>query len=123
VVLIKVLCAKYGEGILNSYLSDESSFYFFNVVEGYAWVWCVRWVGWVGCWGGGIGISISTVNEDQKGDCSVWRFEVGEFFSVGMRMKVKVPPKEVWGWRRYFILRPVETPFPKTSKITFINYF
>jgi hypothetical protein len=55
-----------------------------------------------------IGISISSVNQDPRGDCPVWRFEVGKFFSVGM--EEKIPPKEVWGWGWgwgwYFILRP-----------------
>jgi hypothetical protein len=66
-------------------------------------------------------MSISPANGDAREDCPVWRSEVGEFFSVGMRMEEKVPPKEVWGWGRYFIIRPVETPSPKTIKITFIN--
>jgi hypothetical protein len=43
-------------------------------------------------------MSISSVNRDSRGDCSVWRFEVGEFFSFGMEMEEKIPPKEVWGW-------------------------
>jgi hypothetical protein len=42
-------------------------------------------------------MSISSVNGDPRGDCPVWRYEVGEFFPVRMGMKVKVPPKEVWG--------------------------
>jgi hypothetical protein len=62
-------------------------------------------------------MSISYVNEDPRGDCPVFRSEVGEFFSVGMGMKEKIPPKEVWGW--YFILRPAESPSPKTIKIEF----
>jgi hypothetical protein len=33
-------------------------------------------------------------------------------------MEEKVPPKKVWGWGRYFILRAAETPSPKTIKIT-----
>jgi hypothetical protein len=40
-----------------------------------------------------IGMSISSVNEDLCGDCLVWRFEVGEFFSVGMGMEEKIPRK------------------------------
>jgi hypothetical protein len=68
-------------------------------------------------------MSISSVNGDPRGDCPVWRSEVGEFFPVGMGMEEKVPPKEVWGWGWYFILRPAETPSPKTSKITFINLY
>jgi hypothetical protein len=66
-------------------------------------------------------MSISSVNRDPHGDCSVWRSKVGEFFPVGM--EVKVPPKEVWGWERYFILHPAETPSPKTIKMTFINLY
>jgi hypothetical protein len=34
------------------------------------------------------------------------RSEVGEFFSVGIGMQKKIPPKEVWGWEWYFILCP-----------------
>jgi hypothetical protein len=41
---------------------------------------------------------ISSVNRDLRRDCSVWRFEVGEFFSLGMEMEEKIPSKEVWGW-------------------------
>jgi hypothetical protein len=37
-------------------------------------------------------MSISSVNGDPRGDFSVWRSEVGEFFPVGMGMEVKVPP-------------------------------
>jgi hypothetical protein len=63
---------------------------------------------------------ISSINEDPRRDCPVWRFEVGKFFPVGM--EEKVPPKEVWRWVQYFILRPAETPSSKTIKIlTFIN--
>jgi hypothetical protein len=36
---------------------------------------------------------ISSVNEDPRGDCPVWRSEVEEFFPVGMGMEVKVPRK------------------------------
>jgi hypothetical protein len=41
-------------------------------------------------------MSISSVNVDSHGDCSVWRFEDGELFLVGMGMEEKVPSKEVW---------------------------
>jgi hypothetical protein len=68
-------------------------------------------------------MSISSINRDPRGDCPVWRSEVGEFFPVWMGMEVKVPPKEVWGWEQYFILRPAETLSPKTIKITFINLY
>jgi hypothetical protein len=30
--------------------------------------------------------------------CPVWRFEDEKFFSVGMRMEEKVPPREVSEW-------------------------
>jgi hypothetical protein len=40
-------------------------------------------------------MSISSVNRDPRGDCPVWRFEVGKFFSVEMGMEEKVPLKEV----------------------------
>ncbi|MCI05179.1 hypothetical protein A2U01_0026229 [Trifolium medium] len=43
-------------------------------------------------------MSILSVNGDSRGDCPVWRSEDGEFFSVGMGIEEKVPPKEVWGW-------------------------
>ncbi|MCI32684.1 hypothetical protein A2U01_0053898, partial [Trifolium medium] len=33
-------------------------------------------------------MSISTVNEDPRGNCPVWESEDGEFFSVGMKEKV-----------------------------------
>jgi hypothetical protein len=42
-----------------------------------------------------LGMSISSVNGDPRGDCSVLRSEVGEFFSVGIGMQKKIPPKEV----------------------------
>jgi hypothetical protein len=41
-------------------------------------------------------MSISSVNGDLRGDCPIWRSEVEEFFTVGMRIEEKVPPKEVW---------------------------
>jgi hypothetical protein len=68
-------------------------------------------------------MSISSVNGNSRGDCPVWISEVEEFFLVGMEMEVKVPSKEVWGCGRYFIIRLAETPFLKTSKITFINLY
>jgi hypothetical protein len=40
-----------------------------------------------------LGMSISSVNGDPREDYPVWRFEVGEFFPVGMRIDVKVPRK------------------------------
>jgi hypothetical protein len=46
--------------------------------------------------------------------CPVWRFEDEKFFSVGMRMEEKVPPREVWEWGRSFILYPTETPSHRT---------
>jgi hypothetical protein len=71
-----------------------------------------------------VGMSISSVNEDLRGDCPVCRFKVEEFFPVEMGMEVKAPPrKEVWGWGWYFIIHLAETPSPKTSKITFINLY
>jgi hypothetical protein len=33
-------------------------------------------------------MSISFVNGDPRGDCPVWRSEVGEFFPVGMEEKI-----------------------------------
>jgi hypothetical protein len=54
-----------------------------------------------------LGMSISSVNRNLF---VVWWFEVGEFFSMEMEMEVKVLPKEIWKWGRYFILRPAETP-------------
>jgi hypothetical protein len=68
-------------------------------------------------------MSISSVKEDPRGDCPVWRSEVDEFFPVGMKIEEKILPKEVWGWGWYFILRPAETPSPKTIKIIFINLY
>jgi hypothetical protein len=67
-------------------------------------------------------MSISSVNGDPRGDCPVWGSEVGEFFLVGM--EEKIIPKEVWGWGRLFIPRPIETMSPKTLlKITFVNVY
>jgi hypothetical protein len=66
-------------------------------------------------------MSILCVNEDPCGDYPVWRFEVGEFFPVGM--EEITPPKEVWGWGWYFILHPAETPSPKTIKIISTNLY
>jgi hypothetical protein len=43
-------------------------------------------------------MSISSVKEDPRGDCPVWRSEVDEFFPVGMKIEEKILPKEVWGW-------------------------
>jgi hypothetical protein len=37
-------------------------------------------------------MSISSVNGDLRGDCPVWRSEIGEFFLVDMRMEEKVSP-------------------------------
>jgi hypothetical protein len=68
-------------------------------------------------------MSISSINGDPCRDCPVWRCKIGEFFPVGMRMKEKVLPKEVWRWGHYFIIRPAETPSPKTIKITFKNLY
>ncbi|MCI77132.1 hypothetical protein A2U01_0098402, partial [Trifolium medium] len=39
-------------------------------------------------------MSISSVKGDLRGNCPVWGPEDGEFFSMGMGMKEKVPPKE-----------------------------
>jgi hypothetical protein len=66
-------------------------------------------------------MSTSSVNGNPRGNCPVWRFKVGKIFPVGM--EEKVPPKKIWEWGRYFILRPAETPSPKTIKITFINLY
>jgi hypothetical protein len=63
-------------------------------------------------------MSISSVIGNFRGDCPVWRFEVGEFFPVRMGMEEKVLPKEVWGWgwRRNFLfffpggLKPPQNP-------------
>jgi hypothetical protein len=68
-----------------------------------------------------LGMLISSINGDSRGDCLVWRSKNGEFFSVGMGIKTKVPLKEVSGW--YFILRFAETLSPKTIKITCINLY
>jgi hypothetical protein len=56
-------------------------------------------------------MSISSVNGDLRENCTIWRFDDGEFFPVGMEEKVS--PKEVWGWGRYFTPRPAENPSTK----------
>jgi hypothetical protein len=38
-------------------------------------------------------MSILSVNGDLRGDCAVWRSEIGEFFLVGIRMEEKVSPQ------------------------------
>jgi hypothetical protein len=59
----------------------------------------------------GLGMSISSVNEDPRGDYLVWRSEDGEFFPV--RMEDKVPPKEVWGMGTVFHPPPREDSVPE----------
>ncbi|MCI52363.1 hypothetical protein A2U01_0073607, partial [Trifolium medium] len=67
-------------------------------------------------------IDIAPSSRDVNFICE-WRFSrelprLGirrwRIFPVGMGMKEKVPPREVWGWGRDFIPRPAETPSPKT---------
>jgi hypothetical protein len=40
-------------------------------------------------------MSILSVNGDLREDCSVWKFENGKYFRVGLEIEEKVPPKEV----------------------------
>jgi hypothetical protein len=53
-------------------------------------------------------MSISSINEDLRGDCPVWRFEVGNFSQ--------------WGWRRKSPERGLVL-IPKIIKISFINLY
>jgi hypothetical protein len=68
-------------------------------------------------------MSISSVIGNFRGDCPVWRFEVGKFFPVGLRMEEKVPRKRFGDGHGISSSEPPETPSPKTIKITLIKFY